>query len=146
MEVLKGKLEEFDTKLAQALSVVMTRDEELVAIKKNLEHAKQVNFNLSFDDAEHSAAWVIKEAKVAGYFEGWIAALDAIYLPLTSPFRDLSKVPLSKDPPVEEVQQEGQAREGEDSPSFRKLLEEIEAHTTNIDVIIVEIPNPPVIA
>ena len=40
MEVLKGKLEEFDTKLAQALSVVMTRDEELVAIKKNLEHAK----------------------------------------------------------------------------------------------------------
>lgn len=48
---------------------------------------------------------------MAGYLEGWIAALDAIHLPLTSPFRDLSKVPLPEDLPVKEVQQEGQAGE-----------------------------------
>lgn len=83
---------------------------------------------------------------MAGYLKGWIVALNAIHLPLISPFRDLSKVPLPEDPPVEEVQQEGQAREREDNPSFRELLEEIEAHTTDVDVIIMEIPNPPMIA
>ena len=66
VEVLKGKLEESHTKLAQALTVVMTQDEELAAIKKNLEHAKQVNYNLNFDDAESFATWVIKEAKWQG--------------------------------------------------------------------------------
>ena len=37
VEVLKGKVEKFDTKLAQALSVIMARDEELTAMKRNLE-------------------------------------------------------------------------------------------------------------
>ncbi|KAK9991595.1 hypothetical protein SO802_026580 [Lithocarpus litseifolius] len=66
---------------------------------------------------------VIKEARLARYLEGWVAALDAINLPLTSSFRDLSQVPLPKDLPVE------------NSPSFCELLEEIEAHTTNAEVI-----------
>ena len=37
---------------------------------------------------------------------------------------------------------EGQAREKEDSPSFCELLEEIEVHTTNTDVIGVDILSP----
>ena len=40
MEVLKGKLEESDTKLAQMLSVVIARDTKLEAIKKKLEEAE----------------------------------------------------------------------------------------------------------
>lgn len=36
-----------------------------------------------------------------------MAALDAINLPLASPFRDLSQVPLLEDPPVEEVPKGG---------------------------------------
>lgn len=62
--------------------------------------------------------------------------------PLTSIFRDLSQVPLPEDPPIEEVHQGGQARAEEDSPNFRELLKEIEAHTTNVDVIDVGQPKP----
>lgn len=40
VEILKGKLEESDTKLAQAQSVVTARIEELRAMKKRLEKAE----------------------------------------------------------------------------------------------------------
>ena len=103
VEVLKGKVEKFDTKLAQALSVIMARDEELAAMKRNLEQLKQDNYDLGFDDVERSIAKVIKEVRLVGYLEGWVAALDAVHLPLTSLFRDLLKVPLLEDLPVEEA-------------------------------------------
>ena len=103
VEVLKGKVEKFDTKLAQALSVIMARDEELAAMKRNLEQLKQDNYDLGFDDVERSIAKVIKEVGLVGYLEGWVAALDAVHLPLTSLFRDLLKVPLLEDLPVEEA-------------------------------------------
>ena len=103
VEVLKGKVEKFDTKLAQSLSVIMARDEELAAMKRNLEQLKQDNYDLGFDDVERSIAKVIKEVRLVGYLEGWVAALDAVHLPLTSLFRDLLKVPLLEDLPVEEA-------------------------------------------
>ena len=103
VEVLKGKVEKFDTKLAPSLSVIMARDEELAAMKRNLEQLKQDNYDLGFDDVERSIAKVIKEVRLVGYLEGWVAALDAVHLPLTSLFRDLLKVPLLEDLPVEEA-------------------------------------------
>ena len=48
--VLQGKIKEFDTKLAQALSVIMARHEELAAMKRGIEQAKHDNYDLSFDD------------------------------------------------------------------------------------------------
>lgn len=72
-----------------------------------------------------------------------MAALDAINLPLASPFRDLSQVPLLEDPPVEEVPKGRQVRAEEDSPSFHELLKEIKAHTSTADAIDMENPNPP---
>lgn len=56
-----------------------------------------------------------------GYLKGWVAAFDAINLPLTSLFRDLPQVPLPEDPPIEEVPQRGQVRIEEDNPSFHEL-------------------------
>nr|POE73625.1 hypothetical protein CFP56_26984 [Quercus suber] len=53
-----------------------------------------------------------------------------------------TKVPLPEDPPVEEVPQGGQAKAKEDSPNFCELLEEIEVHTTNTDVIDVDNLSP----
>lgn len=44
-------VEESDTKLAQALSVIMARDEELAAMKRGLEQAKQDNYDLSSPSA-----------------------------------------------------------------------------------------------
>ena len=59
---MKGKLEELDTKLAQALSVISIRDRELEAIWANLEQAVQKYYDVGFDDAERSSKVVIFEA------------------------------------------------------------------------------------
>lgn len=77
-----------------------------------------------------------------GYLKGWVAAFDAINLPLTSLFRDLPQVPLPEDPPIEEVPQRGQVRIEEDNPSFHELLEKIKAHNSTVDVIDMDNPNP----
>lgn len=48
---------------------------------------------------------------------------------------DLSQVPLLEDLPVEKKPQGEQVEAEEDNPSFWKLMEEIEAHNSNADVI-----------
>nr|POE68520.1 hypothetical protein CFP56_47918 [Quercus suber] len=78
----------------------MARNEELVAMKRNLEQLKQDNYDLGFDDAKRFVAKVIKEARLVGYLEGLVAAFYAMHLPLTSLFRDLLKVPLLEEPSV----------------------------------------------
>lgn len=122
--VLMGKLEEFDTKLAQALSVVTARDTKLRAMKKKLVEAAQTYYVLGFDDTKCSAARVIKEARLAG----------SVQVPLPDILLN------------EEDRQEGEAGEVGDNPSFQDLLEKIEAFIAIADVIIVENPNPPVLA
>lgn len=122
--VLMGKLEESDTKLAQALSVVTARDTKLRAMKKKLVEATQTYYGLGFDDTKCSAARVIKEARLAG----------SVQVPLPDILLN------------EEVRQEGEAGEVGDNPSFQDLLEKIEAFIAIADVIIVENPNPPVLA
>lgn len=101
-------------------------------------------YDLGFDDAECSTTRVINEARLVGFIEGWVA-LNEIPLFETSPYWDLSKVPLPKDLPDEEVRQEEEVGEGRDSPSFQELLEEIEAHISNVDVMIVENLNTPIL-
>ena len=48
--------------MAQALSVISTRDRELEAIWANLEQAVQKYYDVGFDDAERSSKVVIFEA------------------------------------------------------------------------------------
>ena len=59
-----------------------------------MEQAEQKFYDAGFDDAKRSAAVVIKEANLKGFIEGWMVVFNAISLPLTSPFRDSSQVPL----------------------------------------------------
>ena len=44
-------------------------------MKKNLEQVKQKFDDTSFDDVKHSAAMVIKEARLKGFMEGWMAVV-----------------------------------------------------------------------
>lgn len=62
-----------------------------------------------------------------------MAAVNALNLPSSSPFRDSSQVPLLEDP-MEGHIEEAPAMEEEDSPSMRELAEHIEAHTEVIDL------------
>lgn len=112
-------------------------------MKRGLEQAKKDNYDLGFDNAKRSADRVIRKARQAGYLEGWEVALNVINLLLNSLYRDLSRVPLPEDLPVEKEPLGGQVGAKEDSPNFRELLEEIEAHTSNADVVDVENPSPP---
>lgn len=142
VSVLGGKLEESDTKLAQALIVISARDRGLQAMRLNLEQAKQ-KYYVSFDDTECSNRVVIFEAWWKGFLYGWMAAVDAINLPSSSPFRDLNQVPLPEIPPMKVHVAEHPAVEEEDSPSMRKLMEHIESHTKVIDLDNLIPPNAP---
>ena len=134
VSVLEGKLEESDTKLAQALSVISARDRGLQAMRLNLEQAKQKYYGVGFDDIECSSCVVIFEARQKGFLYGWMAAVDAINLPSSSPSRDLNQVPLPEVPPMKVHVAEHPAVEEEDSPSMRILVEHIESHTKVIDL------------
>ena len=112
-------------------------------MKRGLEQAKKDNYDLGFDNAKRFADRVIRKARQAGYLVGWEVALNVINLLLNSLYRDLSRVPLPEDLPVEKEPLGGQVGAKEDSPNFRELLEEIEAHTSNADVVDVENPSPP---
>lgn len=57
-------------------------------------------------------------------------------------YKDLSQVPLPEDPLVEEKAQGEQVGKEEVSSSFYDLLVEIETHTANADVIIIDNLNP----
>ena len=129
LKVLKGKLEGSDTKLAQALSVIMTQNTELGDLKRMLDEANQNFYDMGFDDAECSAAIIIKEAQVTGFTEGWVPLTNVI--PLLEPSqRDSSNIPLLVFPE-------------DDGPSFQHILEEIESHAADANVVIVENPNLP---
>lgn len=71
---------------------------------------------------------VIFEAQRKGFLDGWMAAVDDINMPLSSPFKDPNQVPLLEIPPMEVHAEEHPAVEEEDSPSMWELVEQIESH------------------
>lgn len=81
--------------------MISARDRELKAIRANLEQAVQKHYDVGFDDAECSSKVVIFEAQRKGLMDGWMVAVEAINLPLSSPFRDPNQVPLPENPPTE---------------------------------------------
>ena len=62
VRVLKDKQEDSDSKLAQAISVVSTRDKELANLKKTMKQSEQTFYNMGFTDVENSYNPVIFEA------------------------------------------------------------------------------------
>lgn len=53
---LEGKLEDSDSKKAQAISVVSARDKKLVELKELLKQIEQQFYNMGFNDARAQAA------------------------------------------------------------------------------------------
>ncbi|KAK9998265.1 hypothetical protein SO802_017868 [Lithocarpus litseifolius] len=97
----KGKLRETETKLAQAESIVLARDMEILDLIKTMKGCKQMFYNKGFTNAENSCGVVVFEAQRHGFFEGWMAAMNALNLPESSPFMDPTQIPLPNDPPVQ---------------------------------------------
>lgn len=98
--MLEGKLGDTKPKLAQAKSMVSTRDKELTDLNEAMKQSEEIFYNMGFIDAENSLGLVVFEAWRLGSNQGWMAAVDALNLPTTSPFKDPTQITLPNDLPV----------------------------------------------
>ena len=92
---------EAEVKLVEAASLVSTCDKELADLKETMKTCEQVFYNMGFKDAKNSAGVVILQDRKFGFAKGWMAAVNAIGLPDTSPFRNADQILLLEDPQVE---------------------------------------------
>ena len=95
---------------------------------------KQTYYNKGFRDAENSTGSVIFQAQKFEFMEGWMATMNAIGLPDTSPFKSADQIPLPKDPKVkaqaqEESEDNSEEEEGAKSFEMRELSHQIDSHT-----------------
>lgn len=84
----QGKLEEAEVKLVEAANLVFARDKELADLKEITKTCEQVFYNMGFQGAQNSAGTIILQAWKFRFVEGWMAAVNVIGLPNTSPFRN----------------------------------------------------------
>lgn len=98
---LQRKLGEAEVKLVEAASLVSACDKELADLKETMKTCEQVFYNMGFKDAKNSAGVVILQDRKFGFAKGWMAAVNAIGLPDTSPFRNADQILLLEDPQVE---------------------------------------------
>jgi len=82
------------------MSLISAHNKELADLKETLNSYEQVYYNTGFKDAENSARLVIFQALKFRFVEGWMAAVNAIGLPYTSPFRSANQIPLPKNPQI----------------------------------------------
>ena len=81
---------------------------------------------------------MIFQAWKFGFTKGWMAVVNAIGLPDTSPFRSVDQIPLTKDLEVK-AQAQGQSEdssekeEGIESPEMKELSQQIDFHVVVLD-------------
>lgn len=80
------RVKESNTKLAKALSLVTARSAEMEAMKKRHVEDKQKFYNMGFFDTKDSLTDMVTR-------HSWVAALDALKVPLNSPFRVVERIP-----------------------------------------------------
>ena len=90
-EDLQGKLGEAKVKLAKVFSIVSACDKELANLKETMKNYEQVFYNMGFKDAENSTVAIVFQARKFEFAKGWMAVVNAIGLPDTSPFTDAIK-------------------------------------------------------
>lgn len=98
---MQGKLSEAEVKLADVSSIISAHDKELDHLKETMKNCEQVVYNMGFKDAENSVGPVIFQARKFVFVEGWMAAMNGIGRPDSSPFRDAIQIPLPNDHPIE---------------------------------------------
>lgn len=93
---------------------------------------------MGFKDVENLAGTVILQAWKFRFVEGWMAVVNVIGLPNTSPFRNADQIPLLKDPQVKAQAQEqfedgSEEEEGAESPDMLELSQQIDFHMVVLD-------------
>ena len=129
---LEIKLGVAEQKLAEATSLNIAREGELVNLKATLKAYENKWYNEGFADAENSVEPVILEAKKLGFEEGWLAALQALGVLEDSPLRNSGQIPFSST--TQAVQNPPRRTDEEETTSMRELLEQIDSHVELVDV------------
>ena len=71
--------------MADAESIIIARDKEIVELKEVLEESENKYYIMGFNDVENFAELVMFENRKYGFGEGWMAAMTAMELPEDSP-------------------------------------------------------------
>jgi len=104
----------------------MAHTEEVAELKAALEACENKWYNEGFTDAKNSLKPVVHQARVQGFEEGWLAALQAMGVPGDSQLWNQEQIPCPTFAPP--VQSQADATDEEDTPNMRELVKAIDAH------------------
>ena len=115
--------------------------EEVAELKAALEAYENKWYNEGFTDDENSVKPVVHQARVQGFEDGWVAALQALGMPKDSPLTNPEQIPrLVLATPI---QSQVEAADDEDTPSMRELVEAIDTYVESADLEITSNFNAP---
>ena len=86
------RVEESDTKLAQALSLVTAKFAEMKTMKKQHTMVEWKFYDMGFLDAKNLVDNMVREAWLGSFMDGWVVALDVLNVPLNSPYCAMESV------------------------------------------------------
>lgn len=107
-------------KLAEIESLNSANVKEIAELKAALEASENQWYNTGFANAENSMELVLYQSRWYGFYEGWMAALQAMGVPDDSPLRNLDQIPYPNPPPP--IQNPVGAKDEEDTSSIRELV------------------------
>lgn len=91
---------EMELRLAEAGSLISTRDKEVVDLKVALEEREDKFYDMGFADAEGSSEPVMFQSRRYGFGKGWMAAANALGVLKESLFRILEQIPYPEPSPL----------------------------------------------
>ena len=127
--------------MAQAKSLNLVHVDEVADLKAALEACEDKWYNEGFADAKNSVEPVVHQARVQGFEEGGLAALQALAMPKDSPLRNPNEIPRPTIAPP--IQSQADAADKEDTPSMKKLVQAIDIHVETVDLEVTSNLNAP---
>ena len=115
-------LEGVKLKLAEANSLNLAQAD----LKAALEACENKWYDEGFANAKKSAEPVVYQARLHGFGEGWLTALQVMGVAEDSPLRDLSQIPYPAPPPSSQSQAD--VVDEEETTSMKELVQAIDAH------------------
>ena len=115
-----------ELKLAEVESLNLSQADELADLKTALETYEGKWYNEGFANAENSVELVVHQARLHGFGERWLMALQAMGVAENSPQRNPEQIPYPAPHPP--VQSQAGTVDEEDTPIMRELVCAIDRH------------------
>ena len=135
-EVVEKKAQAFKKAWALAKKKFAEMEMKLRGMKLKLVKVESLNLaqanNEGFADAENSIEPIVLQAPRHGFGEGWMAALQAMGVPVDSPLRNPDQVPFPD--PFSLYPRPLGATDEEETPNMRELVRVIDSHMKLVDL------------